>query len=331
MTGKVAFCVVAWNNADVLPTCLDSLQAQVDVAFDIYLIDNGSTDDTRDVLVRYPQVKVTRSTINTGFARGNNILIRQALNDPDVRYVALVNTDATLDPSWAFSLASFADAHANAGSLQGLTLDYFDHTVVDSMHIFVNQYLHATQYGYGEKVLPPDSYVPRKVFGVNAAACMYTRAMLERLPDRQHGFFDERFFMYYEDIDASYRALVCGWDAWFVPAAVAYHMGSFSTKRRGSAFSLKMIARNTPAMAFKNTPTAVLRRSLPNMARGFLKLVRVLAGRDGPLGAIRYALWYIQGVLRLPKLAASRRQILGAQVIETDHLMRIFRQEGILD
>jgi len=329
MSGKVAFCVVAWNNAGILPTCLDSLLAQTGVTFDIYMIDNASTDGTRTVMAGYPTVKTTWSPVNTGFAMGNNIAIRKALKDPDVGYVALVNTDVELDPAWAANLVQFAESHPNVGSLQGLTLDYFNHDVVDSTHIFVNPNLHAQQYGYGEAA-QPGGYYPRKVFGVNAAACMYTRAMIEALPDQRHGFFDQRFFMYYEDIDVSYRALLSGWDAWFVPDAVAYHMGSFSTKKRGSTYSLKMIARNTPVMAFKNTPTPVLWRSLPRIAYGFVKLLRVLAGRDGPLGAVKYATWYVQGLLRLPQFAASRRQILAAQVIEDDYLMRIFRQNGIL-
>ena len=329
MSAKVAFCVVAWNNAGILPTCLDSLLAQTGVPFDIYMIDNASTDNTRTVMADYPQVKTTWSPVNTGFARGNNILIRKALKDPDVQYVALVNTDATLDPAWAANLVRVAESRPNVGSLQGLTLDYFDHNIVDSMHIFVNPNLHAQQYGYGKPVAD-GGYYPRKVFGVNAAACMYTRPMIEALPDRQHGFFDQRFFMYYEDIDVSYRALVCGWDAWFVPDAVAYHMGSVSTKKRGSMYSLKMIARNTPVMAFKNTPASVLRRNLPNIVYGFFKVLQDLSGGNGILGAAKYAVWYAQGLARLPRFAASRRRILGAQVTDDDYLRRIFRQNGIL-
>jgi len=329
MSKKVAFCVVAWNNADILPTCLDSLLAQTGVAHDIYMLDNASTDDTRAVMAGYPSVKTTWAPVNTGFAVGNNVLVRKALKDPDVGYVALINSDVELDPAWASNLVRFAEGRPDIGSLQGLTLDYFDHDIVDSMHIFVNANLQGQQYGYSGDALT-GSYYPRKVFGVNAAACIYTRAMIEALPDRQHGFFDQRFFMYYEDVDLAYRALVCGWDAWFVPGAVAYHMGSFSTKKRGSLYSLKMVARNTPVMVFKNTPAAVLRRSLPNIAYGFLKLLKDLGIQYGPLGAVKYTVWYVQGLLRLPQFIASRRQIMNAQAIDNDYLLRIFRQNGIL-
>jgi len=330
MTAKVAFCVVTWNNADILPVCLDSLLAQTGVPFDIYMIDNASTDETRAIMANYPSVRVTWSRINTGFARGNNILIHQALRDPDVSHVALINSDVTLDTTWASTLVRFADRRPNVGSLQGLTLDYFNHDVIDSMHIFVNPNLHAQQYGHGRQVLPLSSYYPRKVFGVNAAACMYSRAMIEVIPDQRHGFFDERFFMYYEDIDVSYRALVCGWDAWFVPSAVAYHMGSVTTKKRGSTYGLKMVGRNLPAAAFKNTPAPVMRRSAHRIAYGTAKLLMNIAKDNGALSAARFAVSMLHGLVRLPIYASSRRSIAAAKVIENDYLLRIFRQNGIL-
>jgi len=329
MTAKVAFCVVAWNNADILPTCLNSLLAQTGVAFDIYLLDNASTDDTRAVMDNYPSVKVFWSRANTGFARGNNILIRKALKDPDVGYVALINSDVELDPAWAANLVGFAESRPNVGSLQGLTLDYFNHDIVDSMHIFVNAYLHGQQYGHGDKYMP-GTYYPRKVFGVNAASCMYSRAMIEGLPDRQYGFFDERFFMYYEDIDVSYRALVCGWDAWFVPEAIAYHMGSVTTKKRGSRYSLKMVGRNLPAAAFKNTPAFVIRRSAKYIAYGAGALLVNIKRDNGIVGAAWFVGAVLQGLVRLPTYASSRRRVMKAKRINDNYLMRIFRDNGIL-
>ena len=327
MSGKVAFCVVSWNNAAVLPVCLDSLLAQTGVDFDIYLMDNGSTDETRSVMARYPGVRVTWSDTNHGFARGNNLLIKQALADPDVAYVALINSDAALDPAWAATLVAFAERHGRVGSLQGLTLDYYDHDVVDSAHIFVNKYLQGTQFGYGDSA--EGVFYPRRVFGVNAAAAMYTRAMIEGLPDRKHDFFDERFFMYYEDVDVAYRALLAGWTAWFVPDAVAYHMGSFSAHRLGSNFSLRMTARNLPAMVFKNTPWPVLRRNFRPAWQQMMLFIEQAGVRHGPeVGRqTRRAFW--RGLLRLPIYAASRRRIAAARVLDSNYLARIMRNDGI--
>jgi len=329
MSGKVAFCVVAWNNASVLPLCLDSLLAQTGVEFDIYLIDNASTDDTHATMANYPTVLTTWSDRNNGFARGNNLLIAQALKDPAVEYLALVNSDAVLSPDWASTLVGFAEQHAITGSLQGLTLDYFNHKTVDSQHIFVNTYLQGVQYGWGDPV-DPETYYPRKVFGVNAAAAIYTRAMIEALPDQQNNFFDERFYMYYEDVDVAFRALLTGWDAWFVPAAVAYHMGSVSAKQLGSSYSASMTARNLPAMAFKNVPWRILRANFGNAKLQMKLFLEDVGKRLGPAAERQARSALLRGLLRLPIYAASRRRVLGARVIGDDYLVRILRRDGIL-
>jgi GT2 family glycosyltransferase len=267
--------------------------------------------------------------VNHGFARGNNILIRQALKDPDVGYIALINSDAVLDPEWSHRLVAFARVRPYTGCLQGLTLDYFNHDIVDSQHVFVNAKLQGLQVGHGAPN-QPDLFYPRKVFGVNAAAAMYTRAMIEALPDARRGFFDERFYMYYEDVDVCFRALVTGWDAWFVPDAVAYHMGSVSSKKRGSIFSMRMVARNQSAVTIKNLPArAILHTLLPAAAaeRGFLAQIR----RDyGSKGAYQVFGSFLVGLCRAPMYLGSRRRIQAARRIDPDYLLRIMRQDGVL-
>ena len=326
---KVAFCVVAWNNAAVLGQCLDSLLAQQRVDAAIYLMDNGSTDATRQLMAAYPQVHVTWSSENHGFARGNNLLIKQALSDPDVKYVALVNSDATLAPDWANRLVDFAEEHENVGCMQGLTLNYFNHDVVDSEHILVNGNLQGEQYGEGSQ--PQPGMQPRKVFGVNAAAGIYTRVMIEALPDQNHGYFDERFFMYYEDVDACFRSLVTGWDAWFVPAAQAFHMGATSAKKQTSSFITKMVARNLPAMVFKNAPGYVIAKSLPAAAKGMSWWLGHIRREQGRRAMLRTAASLLKGIARIPLYIGSRRRIQAARVMDAHYLLHIMRNRGILD
>jgi len=330
MSGKVAFCVVAWNSASVLGECLDALLAQTGISSDVYLLDNASKDDTRELMAHYPTVKVTWSRVNTGFARGNNLLIAEAFKDPDIEYVALINSDAVLAPDWASQLVGFAEQRGNVGSLQGLTLDYFDHSRVDSRHIFVNGRLQGQQYGYGDPTLPLSEYCPRKVFGVNAAACMYTRAMIEALPDQQNGFFDERFYMYYEDVDVSFRALITGWDAWSVPVALAYHMGSVSAKMRASSYSPRMVARNMPAMIYKNAPVRVVLASVSPAIHGVVAFLRGVFRDLGWRAALQTAVSLLRGIARLPIYRDSRRRIQAVSVIDPSYLLRIMNSDGVL-
>jgi len=325
---KVAFAVVTWNNCDIIRGCLDSILQQRDIEPAIYVLDNGSADETVAVVKEYPMVHLTESEANLGYAKGNNVLIRQALEDPDIQWVALINSDATLAEDWTAQLLAFVNGRDNVAAVQGLTLDYYNHEVVDSQHIFVSGNLQGIQYGYG-KTIDAEAYYPRRVFGVNAAAAMFSRTFIEHQPDPQSYFFDERFYMYYEDVDVAYRALVAGFDSYFIPTAIAYHMGSVSSKKLRKSYSATMVARNQLAMVYKNTPWPVLIASLPSLMNGinsFLRQAKVDFGNEG----LRKVMGgYAIGLLRLPQYARSRHLIRKRSRLDPKYLMAIMHHDGI--
>ncbi|MCW2607912.1 MAG: glycosyl transferase family 2 [Frankiales bacterium] len=98
--------VVNWNGAHLLPSCLDALARQTHPAFDVVVVDNASSDDSRAVLARYPDVRVVWNPDNRGFAGGNN----SALHDVRTPFAVLLNNDATPEPDWLERLlAPFAE------------------------------------------------------------------------------------------------------------------------------------------------------------------------------------------------------------------------------
>ena len=105
MTGDpvATVIIVNYNGAHLLPTCLDALDAQRTdaVAFDTVVVDNASSDDSLQLLAdKYPWVQVIASDVNTGFAGGNNLALRQLSS----RYAVLLNNDATPEPGWLANL-----------------------------------------------------------------------------------------------------------------------------------------------------------------------------------------------------------------------------------
>jgi GT2 family glycosyltransferase len=326
----VAFLVVTWNNEAIIGGCLDSILAQQGVDARVFVLDNASADGTVAAVKRYPSVKLIESSTNTGFAHGNNVLIRAALSDPATEYFALVNSDATLDPAWAQTLTQFAATKTRLGALQGLTLDYFDHSTVDSHHIFVNARFHGVQAGHGDPLAKMKAE-PQRVFGVNAAAALFTRALAEGLPDQGHDFFDERFFMYYEDVDLAYRAAVAGFESWTVPAARAFHMGSVSAKQKSNVYAHQMVARNQTAMIVKNTPLKVMVRQFPQFVAGVgYFLLKTVRGEAGVAAMLKVAAWWLYGALTSPRYLASRRAIRRASRLDDATLLRFMRGDGTL-
>jgi len=326
---EVAFIVVTWNNESIIAECLDSILAQQGIIPQIYLADNASTDSTVQVVRKYAGVHLVRSNKNLGFARANNILIDAVMRTTGIRWVALVNSDARLTPEWTRTLIDFAKDRSGVAGLQGQTLDYFDHSIVDSQHIFLSGALQGIQYGYG-KPYEPGADFPRKVMGVNAAAALWTRDFIEHQPDSHSRFFDERFHMYYEDIDVAFRGFVAGYDSYFVPEAVAYHMGSVSAKKKRPSYSVTMLSRNQPAVIVKNAPVSVIVRSLPAAVYAWTVFLRQVAHEHSWTTAALAVANTIRGVLSLPRYLSSRRDVMAAISRDPSYILAVMRNDGML-
>jgi len=273
----VTFIVVGWNNQDLLEGCFASIKAQSYSNFSLVYVDNGSTDNSVSyVRDSHPDIIVVDMGKNEGFAIGNNMGIAKALENKDCRYVALLNTDATIAEDWLRTLISFALSHPHSGSFQTPTYDYYDHGTLDSYGIVVDHCGRAMQLGYRSKDKPPDT---RIVFGTNAAATLFSRDFLDAQPFKNE-YFDADMWMYLEDVDMAARATIMGWNSWFVNKSAAYHMGSASSSKN-PGFSVYYIYRNNLPMLYKNFPITILIRMVPGLvATDMRTILNLIKGRD---------------------------------------------------
>ena len=317
MSPKVAFVIVGWNNQALLKDCFDSINDQSHKDIITIYVDNNSSDGSADwVREHNPGAIILDQETNTGFAKANNIGIQKALEDPGVGFVALLNTDARLHADWTRALVNFASQKPKGAFYQGTTLDYYNHGIIDSTHIFTARNGQGTQ-GNWRRYLTHE-IGPKKVFGTNAAACMISRAFIEKQPFGGK-LFDETMFMYLEDVDAVTRATVMGWDNYLVPGARAYHMGSVSSGKN-PGFSLYMTFRNNSGMLFKNFPIRLLLKMLPKLIRGDIDTLRTLK-RLNKKGARAIVIkGRLVGILRLPIFIPSRIKLSRYRKIDTDYL-----------
>ena len=94
---RATVVVVNWNGAHLLPTCLEALRRQTVGDFQTWVVDNASSDGSRELLARdFPEVRVLANPDNRGFAGGNNTALRQVVTP----YAVLLNNDATPEPDW---------------------------------------------------------------------------------------------------------------------------------------------------------------------------------------------------------------------------------------
>jgi GT2 family glycosyltransferase len=157
---------------------------------------------------------------------------------------------------------------------------------------------------------------------VNAAACIISRKFIEEQPFDH--VFDEKMFMYLEDVDIAARATVLGWDNYLVPGARAMHMGSASSGKN-PGFSLYMTFRNNSAMLFKNFPLKMLIRMSPAILRGDIDTIRVLRKMGKKDAANKVVKGRLIGLLRLPLYISKRLKIVRHAKIPKGYLWNLMR------
>lgn len=301
---RVSAAVINYNGEADLPRCLDSVLAQTHPV-DVAVYDNASTDGSAELVgSRYPAVSLVRSPRNDGYAGAGN----RAIGDAKGEYALLLNPDVVLTPTFVERLIEAAEADPGIGSLTGKLLRFPegpDDRRIDSTGHVLYRNRWVTNRGTGE----PDTgqyETPGEVFGVSGAAAFYRRAMLEdvRVGDE---YLAESFFVYLEDVDLDWRARLRGWKAWYVPAAVAYHVrGHKGRATFRDPRVLRHSLKNHFLMLIRDDTAGDLLRDLPALA--LFELVRALDyARTHP------ATWlgYWDALRLLPRTLRERRLIQG--------------------
>jgi len=250
LMSKVSIIIVNWNGKKYLSDCLTSVLNQTYPNYEIILVDNGSNDGSIEfVREKYPEVKITKLDKNYGFAKGNNIGMKEALKDKDVKYIALLNNDTKVDKNWLSELVKVVASDEKIGICTSKILR-MDKLTIDSTGHVLRLGMLADR---GRNKIDRGQYDDKlDIFGACAAACLYKREMLEEI-----GLFDESFFAYYEDAELSWRAYKNGWKARYVPTSVVYHKGGGTSKKN------KEFEREMGFLCARNWARAVRRHATP--------------------------------------------------------------------
>lgn len=221
---RVTTVVVNWRLKEETCQCLRSLE-RLDFPCRIIVVDNGSGDGSAEYITgRFPQAELIALPSNVGFGAACNHAITRALEDTACEYVFILNNDLVIHPNALSELASVAQTHSEAG-IFGPKVYYSDEP--DKIwYAGARRHrggLAATDTGRGQVDRGQFSTL-REVDYVFGTAMLIRRNVLERI-----GLFDERFFLYLEDMDFCLRAQAAGFSLLFVPQAHVWHKGSAST------------------------------------------------------------------------------------------------------
>lgn len=226
--------VVSYRTPALLRQCLTALEHQrSDLDMDVTVIDNASGDGSADMVAsRFAWVRLIRNDRNVGFGAAHN----QSLHSARGRYALVLNSDATPSPGALRTLVDFLDAHPSVG-VAGPRLRYPDGTVQPSRRRFPSAatlFVESTQL----QRFSPDNRLLRRYYVADRSddepqevdwligACLCVRATaIEHV-----GLFDERFFMYSEELDWCRRFRAAGWRIAYVPEAEVSHLEGASSR-----------------------------------------------------------------------------------------------------
>jgi GT2 family glycosyltransferase len=300
---RVAVNVVTFNSATDIVPCLESLKEQTFQDFRVHVLDNASTDETLDRLAAY-DLDLVRSSINTGFAKAHNDLIRSF----PAEYVLVLNPDTTLRATFLEELVNALHARPDAASATGKLLR-MDAMTIDSTGIRMLRNQRHLDRGAGEPDLGQYDK-SEDIFGPSGAAALYrAQALQDVAVDGQ--YFDEDFFAYREDADLAWRCRLLGWNSIYVPSAVALHRRRVTPERRAqlSAIINYHSVKNRFLLRFNNMTRALYVRDFwPVTLRDAAVVGYVFLREWSSFGALWFPLRLLSRVWEKRKRIQARRR-----------------------
>lgn len=298
---------------------------------EIVVVENASGDDSAArIRAAHPQVRLIESKKNLGFAGGCNLGVKNARG----AYIALLNNDAKPDRAWVRSAIDRFEADSRVGAVASRVLDWEGRNV---------DYIGAalTWFGQGYKPLtgqplPRHEPAAHDVLFGTGSAMFVRRSVYEQL-----GGFDERYFMFFEDVDLGWRLNLAGWRYVYEPASIAFHKHHASMSAFGSFKETYLLERNALFTMYKNLGDEALSRLLPAtmaltvrraVARGKLDSTSFdlrKGAADSDTMTIRKET--VSGVFaidqfvdELPKLEAARMAVQSTRVVSDARIWPLF-------
>jgi GT2 family glycosyltransferase len=235
----ISAVVVSFNSERFLKQNFDSLFGQTSAFKKVIVVDNASRDGSRAVIESFPELDKILLPENIGYAAAANLGIDRLGSD----LVLVANADIFLNPDFNRRVLEFFATRPQTGLLSPLILR-FDGKTIDSAGQACSWALYPREIGYNRRA-GRTPFAEREVFSVCGAATVFSKQALEKLKIGAE-YYDEDFFMFWEDFDIGWRANLLGVNVFFAPQAVAYHFRSATLARTGwSRFSLAL-ARPSP-------------------------------------------------------------------------------------
>ncbi|MBQ6512931.1 glycosyltransferase family 2 protein [Methanobrevibacter sp.] len=243
---KVSVVTPNYNGEKFLKAFFSSLNQDCDCIGEVIIIDNGSTDKSREFIknnsFNFP-VNLIENNQNRGFSPAVNQGIRAAKYE----YIFSLNNDTEVKKGSIKALCELISSSGDIFSVQAKMLQYNNKELIDDVGDEYN--LLAWTKKIGENHNSNEYNDVFEIFSSCAGAAMYKKSLLEEI-----GMFDDNFFAYMEDVDLALRSRINGYRNLACPQAIVYHIGSATSGSRYNEFKVRLAARNNVWVVYKNLP-----------------------------------------------------------------------------
>lgn len=238
--------ILNWNSPSETITCLDSAFRLDYPIFHVIVVDNGSTDDSiAQIHAAHPTVEILKIDQNKGYAGGNNHGIEQCLHN-NYDYVWVLNNDTYFEPNLLSVLINEIARSNNIAAISPIIYHADEPNVIQCAGVYFDERLNTFIIGQNQDDIGQFSQ-PFLVDAISGC-CM----LINIRAIRDIGAFDEKYFLYWEEIDWCYRAIKGNWKILTVPGAKLWHKG-VSINYQPSAITTYYITRNRLYFLNKNT------------------------------------------------------------------------------
>ncbi len=335
---RVSVVLVNYKGVEDTLTAIDYLRRLdwPEELLQIVVVDNASGDDSVARLRELGDaITLVDSKKNTGFAGGCNLGVQHA----DGEILGFLNNDARPDDAWISAAVAEFQRSRTVGAVASKVLDW-EGDKVD----FVDAGL--TWYGMGYKPHTAEHYRgdaerPRDVLFGTGSAVFVRRSVYEEL-----GGFDERYFMFFEDVDLGWRINLAGHRVRYVPASIAFHKHHASMAKESAYKETYLLERNALFTLYKNLGDDTLAQTLAGslalaVRRGIARTgldstsldLRKISSQPETLEVDKAGLATLFGidqfVEELDSLTESRAQIQGARLVGDDRIRNLFGKTDV--
>lgn len=316
---RIAIIILNWNGKEDTLECLATVSQLDYTNYEVVVVDNGSTDDSVHAISKqYPDIILLQTGANLGYAGGNNVGIRRAL-ERRVDFIFLLNNDTTVAPDFLTKLTQAAAEYPNGGMLSPII--YFQDTPTRIWYAGAKwlgtrfeHLAHGEFYEANEGALTP--FLTDYASG---CAMLVRREVIEQI-----GLMEPKFFLYFEESDWAYRARKAGFFSYVVPTSKIWHKVSASVDKSGKPLQAYFMTRNRLLWAERNVSLKAYFETIAVTWREFMPRLVFISNKAHEHSPLKNGYWslstYFQGIRKNIADPIIRAKMIGFR----DYLLHRF-------